>query len=105
MNTQFLYRVQIVEYPEGALIADEKHPYYGEPDPDWQPAGWDPEEYWIDTYGRGSSRFFWPSTYKEWRSRSSAVKRKELIESFGAKAIVQRSARIVWPEDGQEYVR
>ncbi|WP_280320178.1 hypothetical protein [Nocardia wallacei] len=104
MNSQFLYRVQIVEYPEGALITDENDPRCGEPDPDWKPEGWDPEEYWIDTHGRGSANFFWPSTYKEWRSRGPAVARKALIESYGAKAIVQRSAEIVWPEDGFETV-
>lgn len=105
MRGQFLYRVQIVEYPDGALITDENDPRCGQPDPDWSPEDWAPDDYWIGAQGRGSDEFFWPSTYREWRSRSSAVKRKELIERYGAKAIIQRSARIVWPEDGQEHVR
>ncbi|MEV6555922.1 hypothetical protein AB0M22_09410 [Nocardia sp. NPDC051756] len=96
--------MRIVEYPEGALIADERDPRCGEPDPDWEPQGWDPDEYWTDTHGRGSTEFFWPTTYKEWRSRGPAVKRKNLIESFGARCIIQRSAAIEWPEDGEEKV-
>lgn len=104
MNSQHLYRVQIVAYPKGALITDEMDPEWADPDPSWQPEGWDPSEAWIEICGRGSRDFFWPSTYREYRSRSSAVRRKKLIESFGATCIVQRSARIEWPADFEEKV-
>jgi hypothetical protein len=104
--TGFLYRVQILEYPEGALIRDPYVPDAMYENPHWRPEGWAPDEEWIERYGRHTgSDFYWPSTRKEWRSRSSAMKRKQLIESYGAKAIIQRSARIVWPEDGQEHVK
>lgn len=99
----FLYRVQIVEYPEGALKRSEYDPDYSYPDPDWQPEDWKASHQYTEMLG--TDRFIWPTTYKEWKSRSSAMRRKQLIESFGAKAIIQRSAEIVWPEDGQEYVR
>jgi hypothetical protein len=98
---QYLYRVQIVEYPEGAIEDQGEH--YTTFASDWEPEDWKPSHQYIETFG--TSKFIWPTTYKEWKSRSSAVKRKELIESYGAKAIIQRSSRIVWPEDGQEYVR
>ncbi len=105
MNTRYLYRVQIVEYPKGALKQSSYDPDHWYVDLDWQPEGWAPDEEWIERFGRDTAaQFFWPSTYKEWRSRSSAMKRKRLIESFGAKCIIQRSAEIVWPEDGQEHV-
>lgn len=104
MNTAYLYRVQIVEYPEGALKHDEHEPDWMDPDPEWQPEGWDPGRDWIEACGRGSADFFWPSTDKEWRSRSSAAKRKKLIESYGAKCIIQRTARIAWPSHGYEHV-
>ncbi|MGW4718913.1 hypothetical protein [Nocardia sp. NPDC004260] len=102
----FLYRVQIVEYPKGALAPSRYNPEYLYPDPDWAPEGWDPDPEWIERFGRDTgAAFFWPKTDKEFKSRSSARKLKQLIESYGAKAIIQRSAEIVWPEDGQEHVR
>ncbi|MEU9516826.1 hypothetical protein [Micromonospora sp. NPDC048169] len=102
----YLYRVQIVEYPEGALLENPHYPGHLIENPGWQPEGWAPDEEWVERYGRHTGRdFYWPSTRREWRSRSSAMKRKQLIESYGAKAIIQRSAEIVWPEDGQEKVR
>lgn len=89
----YLYRVQIVEYPAGAMVFDAE----------WAPEGWAPSEEYLDRFGTGA--FIWPTTNREWKSRSSAVKRKNLIEGFGAKCIIQRSVQIVWPEDGQEHVR
>jgi hypothetical protein len=104
--TNYLYRVQIVAYPEGALRPTYFDPDLMVEDPSWKPEGWAPDEEWIERFGKHTGdQFFWPSTDREYRSRSSAMKRKRLIESYGAKAIVQRSSRIVWPEDGQEYVR
>lgn len=100
-----LYRVRIIEYPEDALKRDEFDPDYSYPDPDWKPEGWAPDAEWIERFGRDTGdQFFWPSTRKEWKSRGPAVARKALIEFYGAKAIVQRSAEIVWPEDGFETV-
>ncbi|MGW5518466.1 hypothetical protein [Nocardia africana] len=97
---RYLYRVQIVAYPEGSWNDDEYGSYKN---PEWEPEGWDPDDEYIDRFG--SSQFFWPKTNRDWKSRSSALKRKRLVESYGATAIIQRSSEIVWPSDGQEYVR
>ncbi|NEW33795.1 hypothetical protein GV791_14650 [Nocardia cyriacigeorgica] len=102
---QYLYRVQIIEYPEGALIVDEHEPDAMNLNPDWQPPGWDPSPEWVERFGGVTGgAFFWPKTDREYRSRSSAVKLRRLVESYGATAIVQRSAPIIWPGHGQERV-
>ncbi|MCV7157995.1 hypothetical protein H7J55_11020 [Mycolicibacterium brisbanense] len=92
----YLYRVEIVKYPEGAWIFEdvdgEEYSWINE---DWQPEGWDPDEEWVARYG---SKFFWPSTKREYRSKSSARERAKLIEFFGATAVVVRSSLITWPE-------
>lgn len=100
--SHYLYRVQIVEYPEGALLRDEFDGDYSYPDPSWRPEGWAPDREYLDRFG--TKDFIWPTARKEWKSRSSAMKRKQLIESYGAKAIVQRSSEITWPEDGYERI-
>lgn len=100
--SDYLYRVVIIEYPKGALVPSMYDPDTLIEDPDWEPEGWEATDEWIERFAH--DRFFWPSTYKEYKSRSGAMARKRLIESYGAKCIVQRSARIVWPEDGQERI-
>lgn len=99
---RYLYRVQVIEYPGESWIETEHGSY---PNPDWQPEGWAPDEEWIERFGHVTgARFFWPTTEKEWKSRSSAARRKNLIESYGATCIIQRSAPIAWPADGEAYV-
>lgn len=98
--TYYLYRVEIVQYPDGALFTSQADPENAYVDPSWEPEGWDPDDEWEAL--RGSTHFFWPSTKREYKSRSSAMQRKRLIESYGAKCILQRSSAISWPDDGQE---
>lgn len=101
----YLYRVQITEWPEGSMKPSQWCPDFSYPDPTWEPEGWDPDPEWIERVGRNTgSQFFWPKTDRVYRSRSSAVKLRNLLESYGAKAIIQRSSQIVWPEDGHERV-
>lgn len=92
----YLYRVVITKYPDGSLFyytdGDEE---FGQIDPNWEPEGWSPDEYWVAHHG---SKFFWPSTKREYRSKSSAQSRARLIESFGAFTTIQRSSLITWPE-------
>lgn len=75
---------------------------------DWQPRTW-PERS-VELYGEVKP-FFWPSTKPIYRSRSAAQARADLIESYGAKAVVlvtdtkwetfdERNARIA--EDKRE---
>lgn len=97
--TNYLYRVRITEYPDGAAHpvcdfgSDEVE--HWEPVPGWAPPGWKPE----GNYTRmlGTSEFVWPTTNKIYRSRSTAKKRAELIESFGATAAIERSSKITLP--------
>lgn len=104
--TDFLYRVQIVEYPEGAMKPSPYCPDFSYPDPVWAPEGWSPDAEWVERFGgRTGAAFFWPKTYgREFKSRSTARRLKNLIESYGATAIIQRSSSITWPDDGQERI-
>ena len=103
---RYLYRVQVTKWPEGSMKPDPFDPGFSRPDPNWAPEGWNPNPEWVERFGRDSGRrFFWPKTEgREFKSRSAARRLKNLIESYGAKAIIQRSAEIVWPEDGHERV-
>lgn len=103
--SDYLYRVQIVSFPEGAMKPSRQNPNFSYPDPTWEPAGWDPDEEWVERFGRDTGRqFFWPKTDRVYQSRSSAAKLRQLVESYGAKAIIQRSSRILWPGDGYAYL-
>ena len=89
----YLYRVVITEYPAGSLI---KAAYGSYPDPDWTPEGWKADDEWVSRFH--STCFFWPSTGHDYKSRSGARARAQLIESFGAKTVIHRSSKITWPE-------
>jgi|SRR5690606_30374825 len=113
---QYLYRVRITAYPDGAFIPDEQcvktcpvcpaDDICSRINRDWKPEGWAPDAEWIERFGKDTGdAFFWPSTEREYRSRSSARRLKRLIESYGATAIIQRSAEIVWPAEGEERVK
>src|SRR4051812_5804376 len=89
----YLFRVSILTYPEGS-VEPVYHP--GEDDcdqrvpvPGWAPPGWQPDANYVEKLG--TSEFVWPSTQKVYRSYSGALKRARLIESFGAKAVIERS--------------
>lgn len=93
-----LYKVVITKYPEGALyFYDVGDDTYGEPDRDWRPDGWEPDEEYRERFG---DRFYWPSTKFEYKSKSAARSRARLIESYGATAKVIQSSLITWPEEG-----
>lgn len=96
-NPDYLYRVTITSFPEGALYQPDPHDTdYLLPDPDWHPPGWRPRGRYTEILG--TDRFIWPVTNKTYHSRSTAKKRADLIESFGATAVVERSSKITWPE-------
>lgn len=89
-----LYRVRITEYPAGALIPFVE----GKPgdcevawvhNPDWTPSSWTP----------ALGRFYWPEDGKPYHRQSTAERRARLLESYGATVVVERSSKIVWPED------
>lgn len=101
-NGDYLYRVRIVRYPDGswepASAVDPDHPEDAVwmPVPGWRPPGWRP----VGNYTQimGTDEFVWPVTNKVYASRATAQKRADLLESYGATAVVERSSRISWPD-------
>ena len=71
---------------------------YGFLDYCWQPEGWDEYAEANDIRSRADgelSSFFWPDTSKIYKSRASAVRRKRLIEQWGAVAEIYE-ADLAW---------
>lgn len=98
-NANRLYRVHIVDYPDGAIV-HLNNPGTCEPGdwmlmPGWAPPGWEPD---VDYVSRqGTTEFRWPSTRRWYRSRSAALRRARLIESYGAKTTIEESEPVQWP--------
>jgi hypothetical protein len=92
----YLYRVAVTAYPEGAFECINEEADLWIPTPGWEPPGWRP----VGNYTQmlGTSEFIWPVTSHVYGSRSTAEKRRKLLESYGATAIVEQSSRIVWPQ-------
>lgn len=96
-NPERLYRVRVDSYPAGAFYQPNPEvDDYWEPTPGWTPPGWRPEGRYVEIMG--TSEFVWPVTNKVYQSRSTAKKRADLLERYGAKAEVERSSRITWPD-------
>lgn len=95
-NPRFLYRVRVLSFPEGSHRPCEWDDEQCEPVEGWAPPGWRPEGRYVEMLG--TSDFVWPVTNKVYMSRTTAKKRAELLISYGATAIVERSSRITWPE-------
>ncbi|AFA45058.1 hypothetical protein I5H99_gp049 [Mycobacterium phage WillSterrel] len=92
----YLYRVRVISYPKGSFECIDEAADYWIPTPGWRPPGWRP----VGNYTQimGTDEFVWPVTNKVYGSHSTAKKRADLLESYGATAVVERSSRIVWPE-------
>lgn len=97
MSPTHLYRVRVTGYPEGSHEEFEHDgESWSEPIEGWAPPGWRPVGRYVELLG--TKEFVWPVTNKTYHSRSTARKRADLLESFGATAVVERSSRIEWPE-------
>lgn len=97
-----MYRAHIVERPEFEryVAFDDRT---GEQRVEWsRPVGWEASPAYIERFH--SDKFFEPSTDKWFRSRSSAKARVDLLNEMGYRAIVQRSAPVVWPLGDREKV-
>jgi hypothetical protein len=96
----YLYRVVVTSYPSGAFTCVHEELDLWEPTPGWQPPGWRP----VGNYTQimGTHEFVWPVTNKVYGSQSTAKKRADLLQSFGATAVVERSSRITWPDMNEE---
>ncbi|MBK4144645.1 hypothetical protein GWO57_08350 [Corynebacterium macginleyi] len=100
--SNYMYRAHIVEEPEFEAYPafDERN---GERSVEWhRPAGWEASADYIERFR--TNKYFEPNTDKWFKSRSSAKERVDLLNSMGYIAIVQRSAPVEWPADGQERV-
>lgn len=100
--SEYMYRAHIVEEPEfeAYLAFDERT---GEEAVSWCcPVGWQAGPDYVERFK--SNKYFEPSTDKWFRSRSSAKRRVDLLNSMGYIAIVQRSAPVEWPERGEKSV-
>lgn len=96
MRHPYLYRLR-VSYPEGSHRTES---WFGEdvlvPVDGWAPPGWRPTPEYMAQFG--TDGFIWPKANQIWRARSSAKRRAELLESYGATVVVERSSRITWPD-------
>lgn len=102
MSPRHLYRVRVISFPEGSRtsvtygLGTDWQETQMVPVPGWAPPGWRPEGNYVEILG--TSEFVWPVANKTYHSRSTAKKRADLLNSFGAVAFVERSNLIVWPE-------
>ncbi|MCT2299797.1 hypothetical protein M3G04_02580 [Dietzia cinnamea] len=99
----FMYRVRIIEEPQF-----ETRPCFDTANGEQHyvdarcPVDWYPNDTYIARFG--TDKWIEPDTSGMWRSRSSAALRRDLLNAAGYIAIVQRSAPVVWPTEGQERV-
>lgn len=96
----YLYRVRITAYPHGACVLlqpflPQSEKWYWLPVAGWEPPGWTPSARYRNTVG--GTQFGWPSTNAWYRTRSAALRRARLLESFGAAVVIDRSDEITWP--------
>lgn len=89
-----LYRVHITNYPAGSW-ATLGFPDGTDSEPtlrsSWKPEGWENDPRSRDKDGN-TGDFWWPSTSRTYASRSAAMERAALIESYGATAVILETA-------------
>ena len=105
---EYLYRVRVLSYPDGAFEPvgpiDVEHPedQAWHPVPGWAPPAWRPRGNYVEIMG--TSEFVWPVTNKVYGTRSTAKKRADLLESYGATTVIEQSSRIAWPDPSNSEV-
>lgn len=97
----YLYRVRITAYPEGACVltqpfGPQSDKWYWIPVSGWAPPGWTPSTRYRNSLG--GEAFRWPSTKTCYRTVAAARRRARLLESFGASVVIDRSNALVWPD-------
>lgn len=96
MSNDYVWKL-IVEYPREAVHPDDAPAWFaGALRADWMPPGWDPHTEYIERFK--TERFIWPTVRKFYLSRSAAVDRANLLERFGAKVKLLRSAPLEFEE-------
>lgn len=82
----YVWRLE-VEYPADAYY---DHPFMGSIlDPSWKPKNWAADDEYVSRFG--TEDFVWPSVRRCYLSRSTAVRRANLLESYGARVQLLRS--------------
>lgn len=66
-NNCIIYQLVVLNYPKGSQ------------EPGWEPANWDKISAEL-----GHEDFTWPRSNLVYKSRSAAINRKKLLESYGA---------------------
>lgn len=99
-----LYRAHIIRYPEMQEVYAERHLDHPEDGGDYfpRPVGWTPDANYVSRFR--TERWIEPDTSKFFKSRSSAQARVDILREAGYDAIVQQSAPVQWPRDGQKRV-
>lgn len=85
---EFVWSVRVTAMPEGSIRED------GSFDPAWAPENWTEEMASLKRAGimrPEETDFFWPVMDKVYMARSTAKKRAELLERYGATASIVRS--------------
>jgi hypothetical protein len=96
-TVEYLWRVRVTSYPEGAFTPEvEGDDGWHVPTPGWSPPGWSPDEGYVEILG--TTEFIWPVTNRSYGSRSTAKKRADLLQRYGATVVIERSERVMWPE-------
>lgn len=86
-----------VEYPEDCYYPEDSEPWFaGMKRGDWKPAGWEPDDEYIERFQ--TTRFIWPAVRRLYLSRTAAVERALLLEYYGAKVRLLRSKPIEFEE-------
>lgn len=91
---EYVWAVEVTAMPEGAFTDD------GRPTPGWEPPNWAEERASLkraNLMRPEETEFFWPSMDKIYMSRSTAKKRADLLERYGATAHVVRS-KLNWED-------
>lgn len=83
-----------VEFPAEAY---SDHPIMGRVlNSEWTPPNWDASEEYESRFG--TDQFIWPSVRRFYLSRTSAVNRANLLESYGARVRLMRSQPLEFEE-------
>lgn len=89
-----LWRVLVLGYPDGSHEEAPEGSDEWYPVPEWTPPGWRPEGRYVEIMG--TDQFIWPVTNQVYGSRSTAKKRADLLTSYGAIAVIEKTEPIRW---------
>lgn len=90
----YVWAVEVTAMPEGSTTED------GSFTPGWEPENWAEERASLKKAGlmrADEDEFFWPVMDKVYMSRSTAKKRADLLERYGATATAVRG-HIEWDD-------